>query len=146
MSETPETANENQTKEKIIVAEDSPPNRKILVHLLQKLGYEVEGFENGKLAWEAVEAEEHPENLVAVISDIMMPTMDGIELLKNIRGSEKFKTLPVLLVTAVSDKEYILEAKSLNVSGYILKPVTFQRVTGKLSELFPNKKFPKLAA
>lgn len=148
MSETPDTPNEvaDESREKIIVAEDSPPNRKILVHLLQKLGYEVEGFENGKLAWEAVESAENPSNIVAVISDIMMPTMDGIELLKNIRGSETFKDLPVLLVTAVSDKEYILEAKSLNVNGYILKPVTFQRVTGKLSELFPGKKFPKLAA
>ena len=136
----------SETQEKIIVAEDSPPNRKILVHLLQKLGYEVEGFENGKLAWEALQEQDENSNVVAVISDIMMPTMDGIELLKNIRGEEKWKDLPVLLVTAVSDKEYILEAKSMNVNGYILKPVTFQRVTGKLSELFPGKKFPKLAA
>ena len=131
--------------EKIIVAEDSPPNRKILVHLLEKLGYKVEGCENGEKAWAAVQDSDN-ENLVAVISDIMMPTMNGIELLKNIRESDKYKNLPVLLVTAVSDKEYILEAKSLSVNGYILKPVTFQRVTGKLSELFPDKKFPKMAA
>lgn len=138
MSETVEGA------ECILVAEDSPPNRKILVHLLQKLGYATIAAEDGKMAWEELEKNSE-ENIVAVISDLMMPHMDGIQLLQNIRGSEKFKDLPVLLVTAVSDKDYIVKAKSLHVNGYILKPVTFQRVTGKLKELFPHKSFPKLA-
>ncbi len=133
-------------KERIIVVEDSPPNRKILVHLLQKLGYVVDGYEDGQKAWEALQKHEAHKDLVAVISDIMMPNMNGIDLLRKIRENSQFKSIPFLLVTAVSDKEYILEAKTLNVSGYILKPVTFQRVTGKLTELFPLKKFPKLAA
>ena len=53
--------------------------------------------------------------------------------------------MPFVLVTAVSDRDYIIEAKSLDVNGYILKPVTFQRVTNKLKEIFPEKKFPKAA-
>lgn len=136
----------SEPQEKIVVAEDSPPNRKILMHLLQKLGYEVIGCENGENAWEELQKLKTDKQLVAVISDIMMPTMNGIDLLKKIRESDEFKDLPVLLVTAVSDKEYIFEAKAMNVNGYVLKPVTFQRVTSKLQELFPNKKFPKLAS
>ena len=132
-------------KEIIVVAEDSPPNRKILVHLLQKLEYEVVGCENGQQAWEAVEKLKGNPKLVAIISDIMMPVKDGIEFLKSVRGDEQLKDLPFVLVTAVSDKEYILEAKSMNVNGYILKPVTFARVTAKLQELFPDKKIAKLA-
>lgn len=132
-------------KEIIVVAEDSPPNRKILVHLLEKLGYEVIGCENGQQAWDEVEKLRDNDNLVAVISDIMMPVKDGIEFLKHVRNDEKLKDLPFVLVTAVSDKEYILEAKSMNVNGYILKPVTFARVTAKLQELFPDKKIAKLA-
>ncbi|MCB0422314.1 MAG: response regulator [Bdellovibrionales bacterium] len=128
----------------ILVAEDSPPNRKILMHLLTKLGYDVVACEDGKQARERLESD-RPENLVAVISDIMMPNEDGIELLKFVRGSAEYKDMPFLLVTAVVDRDYIIEAKSLDVNGYILKPVTFQRVTAKLSELFPHKKFPKLA-
>lgn len=128
----------------IIIAEDSPPNRKILAHLLTKLGYNVIQCEDGKIAWETLsEPSEH--NIVLVISDIMMPNLDGIALLRLMRENDKYKTLPVLLVTAVSDKDYIVQAKELNVSGYILKPITFQRVTGKLQELFPAKVFPKLA-
>jgi two-component system chemotaxis response regulator CheY len=75
----------------------------------------------------------------------MMPEMDGIELLKNVRESARWKDLPFVLVTAVSDKDYIVSAKDYGVNGYILKPVTFHRVTAKLQELFPNKVFPKIA-
>lgn len=131
-------------KEKIIVAEDSAPNRKILTHLLTKLGYQVIDCEDGETAWNALNA--HAQEAVCVITDIMMPKMDGIDLLKNIRNSPKFEKLPVLLITAVSDKDYIAEAKNMQVNGYILKPVTFQRVTQKLQELFPQKVFPKMTA
>lgn len=134
-----------QPKETIVVAEDSAPNRKILSHLLQKLGYDVIACENGKMALEAIQKASNL-NLVAVLSDVMMPEMDGLSLLKSLRESEPTKALPVVLVTAVSDKDYILQAKNYQVNGYILKPVTFQRVQNKLKELFPNKIFPKLAA
>lgn len=142
MSENPETPTEKDT---IIIAEDSPPNRKILGHLLEKLGFHVVACEHGQAAWEALQSGQHTR-VVCVISDIMMPTMDGLGLLRNIRGEEKFKKMPVVLVTAVSEKDYIVQAKELNVNGYILKPVTFQRVTTKLQELFPGRTFPKVAA
>lgn len=128
----------------ILIAEDSPPNRKILGHLLEKLGFRIISCENGRQAWEALN---HPavENVSLVISDIMMPEMDGLELLRHIRASETYKNLPVVLVTAVSEKDYIVKAASLSANGYILKPVTYQRVADKLKELFPNHEFPKLA-
>lgn len=132
-------------KDLILVAEDSPPNRKILVHLLEKLGYQVEGYADGAATWEALTTGKLPKAPAAILSDIMMPGMDGLQLLKNLRESDQFKQIPFVLITAVSDKNYIVEAKSLKVDGYILKPVTFNKVTLKLQELFPAKKFPKLA-
>lgn len=128
-------------KECIVVAEDSPPNRKILVHLLEKLGYEVVSCEDGQLAWDHLNSSQDSTNIVAVLSDIMMPNMDGLELLKSCRSDDRYKEIPFVLITAVSDREYIIEAKEQHVNGYILKPVTFQRVTSKLKELFPDKKF-----
>lgn len=127
--------------EYIVVAEDSPPNRNILVHLLKKLNYQVLEGEDGQAALNAMQ-ENADANIVAVLSDIMMPNMNGIDFLKEVRGHDKFKDLPFVLITAVADKEYIIEAKSHNVNGYILKPVTFDRVSGKLKELFPERKFP----
>lgn len=133
-------------KETILIAEDSPPNRKILGHLLEKLDYNVIECSDGQEAWNFYLKEESVDGLVAIFSDIMMPSMDGLGLLKNVRKTNKYKETPFVLITAVSDKDYIVQAKSLNVSGYILKPVTFQRMTKKLKELFPSKNFPDLAS
>ncbi len=142
-TQTEETKSEEL--DTIIIAEDSAPNRKILAHLLVKLGFHVVACEDGQNAWDALVSGEH-KRVVAVISDIMMPRMDGISLLRNVRENETWNQLPVVLVTAVSEKDYIVQAKQLNVNGYILKPVTFQRVSTKLKELFPDRPLPKLVA
>lgn len=140
-------SNEEKPKvlEKIIIAEDSLPNQKILQHLLTKLGYEVLACNNGLEAWNKLTSEEG-KGVVAIISDLMMPEEDGLTFLKKVREHATFSALPFVLVTAVSDKDHIVQAKNLKVNGYVLKPVTFQRVQGKLQELFPHKKFPKLAS
>ena len=135
-------------KETILVAEDSHPNRQILVHLLKKLNYEVVEAKSGtdaKTALAALEADTEKE-LVCLITDIMMPGMDGLSLIKELRSHAKFEKLPVVVVTAVADKNNILAAKDLHVAGFIVKPVTFQRVLEKLREIFPKREFPKVAA
>lgn len=142
---TSETATDQKINETIIIAEDSIPNQKILQHLLIKLGYEVVACNNGQLAWDKLN-DPSVQNVVAILSDMMMPDLDGMSFLKKVRDTEKLKKLPFVLITAVSDKDQIIAAKGLNVNGYILKPVTFQKVLAKLKELFPHKKFPNLAA
>jgi CheY-like chemotaxis protein len=127
------------SNEYIVVAEDSPPNRTILVLLLRKLGFKVMECDDGELAWKVLD-ENRDKKIVAIISDIMMPKMDGMELLRRTRADEFYSKTPFVFVTAVSEKDYIFEAKNLNVQGYMLKPVTFKRVSQKLNELFPNKK------
>lgn len=129
----------------IVVAEDSAPNRTVLALLLRKLGFKVIECSDGDAAWRALH--ENPDKkIVAVMSDLMMPNMDGIELLRRSRNDERTKQIPFVLVTAVSDKDYISEAKALQVNGYLLKPVTYQRVSMKLKELFPDRVLPDLAS
>lgn len=140
-TQQPEPLPENEF---IVIAEDSAPNRNILVHLIKRMGYKVLDFENGEKAWEGLKANSD-KNIVAVLSDIMMPNMNGIELLRQVRGHDKYKEIPLVLITAVTEKEYIVEAKELKVNGYILKPVTADRIKTKFKELFPNKNFTKLA-
>lgn len=136
----------SENKKSVILAEDSPTNRTVIKHLLLKLGFSVIECETGKIAWQALQAEYEKENVVAVISDIMMPDMDGIDFLEMVREEEKYKSLPFVLVTAVMEKEQVISAKKLGVNGYILKPVTFQRISAKMKELFPEHKFPRMAA
>jgi two-component system, chemotaxis family, chemotaxis protein CheY len=125
-------------KDCIVVAEDSKPNREIIVQVLRKLGFEVLVFENGKKAWDEVSKTEKP--VVAIFSDIMMPEMDGMEFLKLVRSDEKLKAIPFVFVTAVMQRELIIEAKKLGTNGYLLKPITTSTLQVKLKELFPDKK------
>ena len=137
----------DRSQETFIVAEDSDPNRQILCLLLRKLGFAVLEFRDGALAWQALQdCQENGTVVACVVSDLMMPNMDGLQFLRNVRNDERFAALPFVLVTAVSDKDYVFEAKSLNVSGYILKPVTYKRVADKMQALFPQRKFPQIAS
>lgn len=131
--------------ETVIVAEDSDPNRQILCLLLRKLGFAVIECKDGAAAWQALQ-DRGDRNVVAVVSDLMMPNMDGLQFLRNVRNEPSLASLPFVLVTAVSDKDYVFEAKNLKVDGYILKPVTYKRVADKMQALFPQRKFPQIAA
>lgn len=135
-----------ESDEYVVVAEDSAPNRKVLVLLLRKFGFKVIECADGDDAWRALEEEFGSKKIVAVFSDLMMPKMDGLELLRRVRNHAPTKELPFVFVTAVSDSDYIFEAKSLKSNGYILKPVTYQRMATKLKELFPERVFPQLAS
>ena len=131
-------------KDTILVVEDSAPNRRILTHLIEKLGFDTVACADGKEAWDKFQ--EGIPNLVTIVSDIMMPNMDGIELLECVRGSDSdYKGIPFFLCTAVMDKEYILKSKQLGVNAYIVKPITFDKLKNKLKATFPDKKWPRTA-
>jgi len=127
-----------EIKERVLVAEDSAPNRNILCHLLKKLGYEVIEAEDGAIA---IEEFQKDPNFCLIISDIMMPEKNGLDFLEFVRSQEHNADVPFLLVTAVAEKEYIVRAKENKVQGYMLKPISFDKLSAKLKALFPDKKF-----
>jgi len=70
-----------------------------------------------------------------VLLDINMPQMNGIEFLKEIRNDEELKSLHVFIMTTSSDENDRWEAYQLNVAGYILKPLSFEKFTSSVSIL-----------
>ena len=134
-------------KEFILVVEDSLPNRNILVHLLKKLGFNVKEAADGEIAWTLLEESAASGSTVeAIISDIMMPKMNGVELLEKVRKSTKYAQTKFVLVTAVSDKDYIMQAKQWDVNGYLLKPISYDKISAKMNQLFPGRKLNKIAS
>ena len=71
-----------------------------------------------------------------VVTDINMPNMNGFQLLAEIKGDDKLKHLPVLMVTAEAKREQIIEAAQNGVNGYIIKPFTAQTLEEKLGKIF----------
>tara|TARA_Y100000034_G_scaffold137007_1_gene218329 strand:- start:6237 stop:6635 length:399 start_codon:yes stop_codon:yes gene_type:complete len=127
-------------KESILIVEDSAPNRKILEHLVKKMGFNPIVCNDGLEAKEKIES--NIPNLVAIISDIMMPNMDGISLLSYVRKNSDQK-IPFLMCTAILDRDYVLESKKLGVDGYIVKPVSYNKIKERLSHVLPNREWPK---
>jgi two-component system chemotaxis response regulator CheY len=76
----------------------------------------------------------------------MMPELDGINFLKQVRESGPNKDIPFIIITAVSDKDNIIKAKNHKVTGYLLKPVEYAKIKKKMEELFPKMRFPSVAS
>ena len=105
---------------RILVAEDEENIRLALKTIVRKslVCDEVVACENGKEAWDKLQA----ESFTMVISDWNMPLMTGFELLEAMRQNEKTKPIPMLLLTARSDKASVINALQAGVNDYITKP------------------------
>ena len=121
----------------ILIVDDEPPARARLREVLADLAPE---FPH-RIVGEAANAPEALAQIESqrpqiVLMDVQMPGMTGIELLKAIRADDRFKTLPVLMVTAEAKREQIIEAAQNGVNGYIIKPFTAQTLEEKLGKIF----------
>ena len=65
-------------------------------------------------------------NPAVLLLDIKMPRMDGIEVLKTIRGDDKLKTLPVVMLTSSREEQDMVRSYALGVNAYVVKPVDFK--------------------
>ncbi len=72
-------------------------------------------------------------DLAMVITDMEMPNMNGIELLAEIRKTHGLTKLPILMLTSVNDKSRVIEAISLNVTNYLIKPWTAYDLVDKVA-------------
>lgn len=104
---------------KILIAEDDTISRRLLESFLRKWGYDVLVASDGAEAWEAMHEPEAP-NLV--ISDWMMPNMDGLELCGNIRAMEKSGYTYFIILTAKGRKEDVIEGLEAGADDFLIKP------------------------
>ena len=118
---------------RILIVDDFSTMRRIIKNLLNDLGYtNTAEAEDGNSALTAL----GQGSFDFVVTDWNMPGMTGIELLKAIRADDRYKTLPVLMVTAEAKREQIIEAAQNGVNGYIIKPFTAQTLEEKLGKIF----------
>ena len=101
-------------KEKILVVDDEEAIREVISTLLESQGYHCKVFSNGRLALEGFQG----DTFDLVLSDIVMPEMDGLKLLEELRGLDP--DVPVIMVTAMHDIAIALEAIRAGAYDYIL--------------------------
>ena len=119
-------------KMKILVVDDYKTMLRILANLLKQLN-----FTNVDTAMDGAEAlrKLRAEKFDFVISDWNMEPMTGIELLRQVRGDEKLKHLPFIMITAESKSENVIAAKEAGVSNYIIKPFNAETLKGKMASV-----------
>jgi len=120
------------TSIKILIVDDFATMRRILKNILKQLGFKnlVEA-DDGTTAWDLLEG----QTVDLIISDWNMPKMTGLELLKKVRASEKYKGTPFLMVTAEAQKQNVIEAVQAGVSNYVVKPFTAEAISDKLEKI-----------
>jgi CheY-like chemotaxis protein len=105
----------------ILVVDDLPANRDLMARRLERSGFRVVSAASGHEALELLRRA--PVDLVLL--DIMMPGMTGLDVLKTVRMTRTTATLPVVMVTAKTDSEDVVEALSLGANDYVTKPVDY---------------------
>ena len=124
------------TPSRVLVVEDTPIIRRLIVDQVSKLGYSVAEAENGRIGMDSMRAT--PPD--AVILDLMMPEMSGIEVLAAMREDETLKDIPVIVVTALSDMDKIIYCIEHGADDYMMKPFRAPILKARLNAVIERKK------
>src|SRR6266436_3507771 len=119
----------------ILIAEDSLTQAARLEHLLQEQGYEVRIADSGRKALES--AREKPPTIL--ISDIVMPEMDGYTLCKQIKSDEELRDVPVVLLTSLTAAEEVLKALECGADSFIRKPYDAEYLLSRMEHILANR-------
>ncbi|HHC71582.1 MAG TPA: chemotaxis protein CheY [Thiotrichales bacterium] len=118
---------------KILIVDDFSTMRRIIKNLLRDLGFtNTSEADDGKTALPMLQG----GGFDFLITDWNMPGMTGIDLLRAVRADSNLAGLPVLMVTAESKRDQIVEAAQAGVNGYIVKPFTAQTLKEKIDKIF----------
>jgi diguanylate cyclase (GGDEF)-like protein len=124
------------TASRILVVDDVADNREILTRRLVRRGYEVTEAVGGEDALTKI----GEQSFDIVLLDIMMPDISGNEVLKRVRQSKSPMDLPIIMVTAKSQSEDVVESLNLGANDYITKPVDFAVALARISTQLDRKK------
>ena len=121
----------------ILVVEDSLTQVEQLRYILEMEGYQVTVARNGKEALSLL-SEHRP---TAVISDIVMPEMDGYQLCRQIKADERLKDIPVILVTSLSEPRDVIKGLECGADNFITKPCDEKFLLSRIRHLLLNREF-----
>lgn len=113
----------------ILVVEDDEDIRRLMQQIMQKLGYKVITAADGAEAMAHIEQ----QSLDIVLLDVMMPVIDGFEVLGRIRERFSMVDLPVIMVTSLSEDDYVVRALKMGANDYVSKPFDFNVIQARVN-------------
>lgn len=119
----------------VLIVEDDKVLSLSLKELLETSGFEVRTTKDGKMALQEI----YRRSPDLIISDLMMPNLDGFKLLTRLRKDAKFDTIPFIVITGNVLIEEKMKLLQKGVNGYMIKPFSFQELTYKINNLLKFK-------
>ncbi len=113
---------------KVLAVEDDPVSRRILVAVLEQLGHSVIASVDGVAAWEQYQL----QTFEAVVTDWMMPRMDGLELTRRIREAGRDRYTYVLMLTALNGRDRYLDGMKAGADDFLSKPLDREELHARL--------------
>jgi signal transduction histidine kinase len=121
---------------KILVVEDSRTQAEMLKNILESHDYSVTLAENGRAALALLDSSQ-PD---LIISDVVMPVMDGYEFCRTVKNDERFRQIPVILLTMLSDSKDVIYAMVSGADNFITKPYQGDYLVSRLKKILSQKK------
>ncbi len=119
---------------RILIADDSGSIRQMLSFVLTEAGFEVKAAEDGQEALNM--APDFAPHLV--ITDLNMPNINGIELVKSLRGLPNFKFIPILVLTTEGQEENKQAGRAAGATGWLVKPFLPEKLLAVVKKVLPN--------
>lgn len=108
--------------------EDDPSIRELETYVLNTTGMEAYGFEDGTVFWETLQ-QKQPD---LILLDVMLPGIDGVELLSRMKANEKFRDIPVIMATAKGTEYDKVQSLDLGADDYLVKPFGMMEMVSRV--------------
>jgi two-component system response regulator len=127
----------------ILLVEDNPQDLELTLRALRKahLGNHIEVARDGAEASDFIFCEgRHSERRIengpkVILLDLKLPKLDGLEVLKKVKGDDRTKNIPIVVLTSSKEHQDVVESYRLGVNSYIVKPVNFEGFAAAVQEL-----------
>jgi signal transduction histidine kinase len=120
----------------VLVVDDNATNRNVLSRRLERQGYAVEEASNGEMALDRIAI----ESFDVVLLDIMMPVMDGFEVLDRMRQDRRMRTVPVVVISALDEIDSVVRAIEMGAEDYLFKPFDPVLLRARIGALIERKR------
>lgn len=120
---------------RILIVEDSATQALRLKYFLEQRGYRLSTARNGREALAAI----HDDPPTLVISDVVMPEMDGYQLCRHLKQDEQFKAIPVILLTSLSDPVDVMRGLECGADNFVFKPYEEESLLARVAYLLANR-------
>ena len=122
---------------RLLVVDDNETNRDVLARRLRRGGHQVAVAENGRQALESIER----ESFDLVLLDIMMPEMNGFEVLGHLKSDERYRDIPVIVISALDELDSVVRCIEMGAEDHLSKPFEPTLLAARVSACLEKKRF-----